>query len=63
MVKAMLRRRIVVDGARELILGLTFKEDRLDLRNTRVVDVLDELRDYGIAVDAHDPKDARRVRA
>jgi UDP-N-acetyl-D-galactosamine dehydrogenase len=55
MVKAMLRRRIVVDGARVLILGLTFKEDCPDLRNTRVVDVVAELRDYGIAVDVHDP--------
>jgi UDP-N-acetyl-D-glucosamine/UDP-N-acetyl-D-galactosamine dehydrogenase len=55
MVKTMLKRRIQVDGARVLVLGLTFKENCPDLRNTRVVDVISELRDYGIAVDVHDP--------
>lgn len=55
LVKAMLKRRIQVDGARVLILGLTFKENCPDLRNTRVVDVVAELADYGIAVDVHDP--------
>ncbi|WP_237273650.1 Vi polysaccharide biosynthesis UDP-N-acetylglucosamine C-6 dehydrogenase TviB [Sulfitobacter sp. M22] len=55
LVKAMLKRRIQVDGARVLILGLTFKENCPDLRNTRVVDVVGELRDYGIHVDVHDP--------
>ncbi|MDO8837355.1 MAG: Vi polysaccharide biosynthesis UDP-N-acetylglucosamine C-6 dehydrogenase TviB [Parvibaculum sp.] len=55
MVKAMLKRRIQVDGARVLVLGLTFKENCPDLRNTRVVDVISELRDYGVAVDVHDP--------
>ncbi|MFC3637679.1 Vi polysaccharide biosynthesis UDP-N-acetylglucosamine C-6 dehydrogenase TviB [Camelimonas fluminis] len=55
MVKAMLKRRIQIDGARVLILGLTFKENCPDLRNTRVVDVRAELREYGIGVDIHDP--------
>jgi UDP-N-acetyl-D-galactosamine dehydrogenase len=55
LVKAMLKRRIQVEGARVLILGLTFKENCPDLRNTRVVDVVKELKDYGIAVDVHDP--------
>ncbi len=55
LVKAMLRKRIHVDGARVLVLGLTFKENCPDLRNTRVVDVIDELRDYGAQVDVHDP--------
>jgi UDP-N-acetyl-D-galactosamine dehydrogenase len=55
MVKAMLKRRIQVDGARVLVLGLTFKENCPDLRNTRVVDVVAELRDYGVTVDVHDP--------
>jgi UDP-N-acetyl-D-galactosamine dehydrogenase len=54
MVKAMLKRRIHVDGARVLVLGLTFKENCPDLRNTRVVDVVAELRDYGVQVDVHD---------
>ena len=55
MIKAMVRRRIHVEGARILVLGLTFKENCPDLRNTRIVDVVGELRDYGAAVDIHDP--------
>jgi UDP-N-acetyl-D-glucosamine/UDP-N-acetyl-D-galactosamine dehydrogenase len=55
LVKAMLKRRVHVDGARVLILGLTFKENCPDLRNTRVVDVAAELLDYGVHVDVHDP--------
>lgn len=64
MVKAMLKKRIQVDGARVLVLGLTFKENCPDLRNTRVVDVVSELRDYGVSVDVHDPwADAAEARA
>jgi UDP-N-acetyl-D-galactosamine dehydrogenase len=55
MVKTMLKRRLQVDGARVLVLGLTFKEDCPDLRNTRVVDVVAELQDFGVEVDVHDP--------
>jgi UDP-N-acetyl-D-glucosamine/UDP-N-acetyl-D-galactosamine dehydrogenase len=55
LIKAMLKRRVQVDGARVLILGLTFKENCPDLRNTRVVDVVAELLDYGVYVDVHDP--------
>lgn len=64
LVKAMLKKRIQVDGARVLILGLTFKENCPDLRNTRVVDLVTELRDYGVSVDVHDPwADAAEARA
>jgi UDP-N-acetyl-D-galactosamine dehydrogenase len=55
LVKAMLKRRIQVNGARVLVMGLTFKENCPDLRNTRVVDVIAELQSYGIEVDVHDP--------
>lgn len=55
LVKAMVRRRIQVDGARVLIMGLTFKENCPDQRNTRVIDIVHELRDYNISVDVHDP--------
>ena len=55
LVKAMLRRRIHVDGARVLIMGLTFKENCPDLRNTRIVDIVQELAEYNIAVDIFDP--------
>jgi UDP-N-acetyl-D-galactosamine dehydrogenase len=55
LVKAMLKRRIHVDGARVLVMGLTFKENCPDLRNTRIVDIVSELADYNIAVDVYDP--------
>lgn len=55
LVKRMLKRRFQVDGARVLILGFTFKENCPDIRNTRVIDVVEELRTYGVEVDIHDP--------
>jgi UDP-N-acetyl-D-galactosamine dehydrogenase len=55
MVKTMIKRRIQVEGAKVLMLGLTFKENCPDLRNTRVIDVIRELEDYGVVVDVHDP--------
>ena len=55
LVKAMLKSRIQVDGSRVLVMGLTFKENCPDLRNSRVVDVIDELEGFGCKVDIHDP--------
>lgn len=55
LVKAMTRRRIHVEGARVLVMGLSFKENCPDLRNTRVVDVVRELEEYNIQVDVYDP--------
>ncbi len=55
LIKVMLRRRIQVQGARVLVMGLTFKENCPDLRNTRVVDIIAELGQFGMAVDVHDP--------
>lgn len=55
MVKAMIRKGIAIKGSRVLVLGLTFKENCSDLRNTRVVDVMSELQDYGVTVDLYDP--------
>lgn len=55
LVKRMTKVGIAVRGARVLVMGLTFKENTPDLRNTRVVDIIAELEDYGIAVDVHDP--------
>ncbi len=55
LVKAMLKRHIQVNGARVLMMGLTFKENCPDLRNTRVVDVVEELSGYGVKVDIFDP--------
>src|ERR1700754_2235522 len=53
--KLILGRGINPIGARVLMLGLAFKEDCPDLRNTRVVDILGALKGYGVAVDVHDP--------
>jgi UDP-N-acetyl-D-galactosamine dehydrogenase len=55
LVKQMLKRRIQVDGANILVLGLTFKENCPDLRNTKVVDILGELAEYNVNVDVYDP--------
>ena len=64
LVKAMTKAGIAVRGARVLLLGLTFKENTPDLRNTRVVDIIAELEDYGVRVDVHDPwVDADEARA
>ncbi|HSR66183.1 MAG TPA: nucleotide sugar dehydrogenase, partial [Xanthomonadaceae bacterium] len=54
-IRLMIQRGIAVAGARILLLGLTFKENCPDLRNTRVVDLAREFRDYGASVDIHDP--------
>ncbi len=55
LVKSMLSKRIQVDGSRVLIMGLTFKENCPDLRNTKVVDIIAELQDYHVNVDVYDP--------
>jgi UDP-N-acetyl-D-galactosamine dehydrogenase len=54
-VKLLVQRRIHACGAKVLVLGLSFKENCPDLRNTRVIDVVRELREYGAKVDVHDP--------
>lgn len=64
-VKLMLKRRIHVADAHILILGLTFKENCPDLRNTRVIDIIAELNTFGAKVEVYDPwinpDEARRL--
>ncbi|MFN3583231.1 nucleotide sugar dehydrogenase [Phenylobacterium sp.] len=55
LVKEMIRRGVLVKGARVLLMGLAFKENTPDLRNTRVIDIVRELADYGARVDVWDP--------
>lgn len=55
LVKAMLKRRIHVNQSRVLLLGLAFKENCPDLRNTRVIDIVKVLESYGVNVDIYDP--------
>jgi UDP-N-acetyl-D-glucosamine/UDP-N-acetyl-D-galactosamine dehydrogenase len=54
-VKLLVRRGRTVAGSHALVLGFTFKEDCPDLRNTRVVEVVEELRSFGITVSVFDP--------
>lgn len=55
LVKAMLKKRMVVDGAKVLLMGLAFKENCPDLRNTKITDIVAELEEYNIQVDVYDP--------
>ena len=54
LVKAMIKAGHTIANARVLVMGLTFKENCPDLRNTRVIDVINELKDFGCQVDVTD---------
>lgn len=56
LVKAMIKRGIQVNNARVLVMGLSFKENCPDIRNTKVVDIVRELKDYTPNVDVYDPQ-------
>jgi UDP-N-acetyl-D-galactosamine dehydrogenase len=55
LIKTMIRRGGTVRGSRALIMGLTFKENCPDLRNTGVINIVRELESYGVEVDIHEP--------
>ena len=55
LVKTMIKKRIHVEGSKVLILGLSFKENCPDVRNTKVIDIVHELQEYNIEVDVYDP--------
>ena len=55
LVKAMSRKGIATSSSKILIMGLSFKENCVDIRNTKVIDIYKELREYGCAVDIYDP--------
>jgi UDP-N-acetyl-D-galactosamine dehydrogenase len=54
-VKEMVKKKIHVHGSNILIMGLTFKENCPDLRNTKVVDIIEEFKDYNAEIDIYDP--------
>jgi UDP-N-acetyl-D-galactosamine dehydrogenase len=54
-IKLMIKKGQVIKAAKALVLGFTFKENCPDLRNTRVVDLVEEFKSYGVEVDIHDP--------
>jgi UDP-N-acetyl-D-galactosamine dehydrogenase len=60
LVKKMLKKRIQVEGANILVMGLAFKENCPDLRNTKVIDIVSELKEYNINVDVVDPWCSRK---
>jgi UDP-N-acetyl-D-galactosamine dehydrogenase len=62
-VKLLIQQGSAVKGAKVALLGITFKEDVPDLRNTRAVDIINELKEYGVQVLVHDPlADAEEAR-
>jgi UDP-N-acetyl-D-galactosamine dehydrogenase len=58
-VKLMIKKGVIVNGAKLLLMGITFKENCTDVRNTKIVDVVKALREYGIAVTITDPLASR----
>jgi UDP-N-acetyl-D-galactosamine dehydrogenase len=54
-IKLMIRHNIKIVGSKVLVMGFTFKENCPDIRNTKVIDVINELKDFGIDVDVYDP--------
>lgn len=59
-IKEMIKAGSKIKGAKILILGLTFKEDCPDMRNTKVIDIIEELEEYGTSLDVYDPWVDRR---
>ena len=55
LVKAMIQKKIQVQGAKVLVLGLSFKENCPDIRNTKIIDIVNELNEYHMDVDVYDP--------
>jgi UDP-N-acetyl-D-galactosamine dehydrogenase len=54
-VKLMIKKGINVNSAKALVLGITFKENCPDIRNSKVIDIITELHDFGVQVDVYDP--------
>ncbi|MBX2842514.1 MAG: Vi polysaccharide biosynthesis UDP-N-acetylglucosamine C-6 dehydrogenase TviB [Flammeovirgaceae bacterium] len=54
-IKLMTQKGMVIKGANTLIMGITFKENCPDIRNSRVIDIIEELREFGVNIDIFDP--------
>ncbi|MGH1601207.1 Vi polysaccharide biosynthesis UDP-N-acetylglucosamine C-6 dehydrogenase TviB [Campylobacter majalis] len=54
-IKLMIKNGVLINNSKVLVLGMTFKENCPDIRNSRVIDVIDELKDFGCKVDVSDP--------
>jgi len=55
LIKTMMKKNISVFGSKILVMGLTFKENCPDLRNTKIIDIISELNEYNVKVDVYDP--------
>ena len=55
LIKSMMNKKITIENSKVLIMGLTFKENCPDLRNTKVIDIYNELAEYSVNVDVYDP--------
>ena len=55
LIKGMIKKKIQVEGAKVLVLGLSFKENCPDMRNTKIIDIVKELQEYHVDVDVYDP--------
>jgi len=55
MVKTMIKKGLTIVGAKVLVMGITFKENCPDIRNSRVIDIIREMQDYGCDVEVYDP--------
>ncbi len=54
-IKLMIKKGQKIEGAKVLVLGITFKENCPDIRNSKVIDVINELQDFGTNIDIYDP--------
>jgi len=55
LIKLMIKKGHTIKGSRVLVLGITFKEHTPDIRNSRIIDVIRELQEFGVNVDVYDP--------
>lgn len=55
LIKLLIKKGHKIEGSKVLILGITFKENCPDIRNSRVIDVYQELKEFGVQIDVHDP--------
>ena len=54
-IKLMIKKGHKIEGSKVLVLGITFKENCPDIRNSRVIDVIEELKEFGCSIDVYDP--------
>ncbi len=54
-IKLLIKKGYKVEGSNVLVLGITFKENCPDIRNSRVIDVIEELKEFGCNIDVYDP--------